>query len=50
MTNGQTDAKITHHSIIILKFFRDNFAETTNGKICLLIPLEPNQVHIVVKK
>ena len=50
MTNRQTDEKITNQSLIILKFYRGNFAETTYGKICLLIPLEPNQVHIVVKK
>ena len=34
----------------VMKFFRGNFAETTNGKICLLIPLEQDQVHSAIKK
>ena len=29
----------------VMKFLRGNFAETTNGKICLLIPLEPDGVR-----
>ena len=32
----------------IMKFLRGNFAETTYGKICLLIPLQPDGVKFVL--